>query len=64
MTLQQRLDQANQQSVSLYLRRQQIEEQRQQIALQAQQCDLELVRLDGVIRTLSELIAAERASGE
>lgn len=63
MTLQERLDRANQQSVSLYLRRQDIEGQRQQLSLQAQQCDVELMRLDGEIRVLSAAIA-EQPTGE
>lgn len=59
MTLQERLDKANQNSVALYLRRQEIEGQRQQLNLQAQQCEAELIRLDGDLRTLTALVAEE-----
>lgn len=53
MTIQERLDAANQRSVALYLQRQQVEAQRQQLALTAQQIEHELVRLDGMIETLT-----------
>jgi chromosome segregation ATPase len=56
VTLAERLADAHQRSVALYLRRQQIEAQRQQIQQQAQACDLELVKLDGEIEVLKALI--------
>jgi len=66
MTLQERLDDANRRSVALYLRRQQIEEQRQQVQAQAQQLtnvaratDMEFVKLDGEIAAFTALLADE-----
>ena len=57
MTLQERLDKANQLSVKLYLRRQEIEGQKQQIAKMAHDCDAQLLALDAQIGMLTELIA-------
>ncbi len=54
MTPQDHLAQAQQQSVALYLQRQQIEAQRQQLAQQAQDIDLQLMRLDGVIEAWTQ----------
>lgn len=60
MTLQERLDQAQQQSVSVYLRRQQIEAQRHQIAKMALDCDQALIRLDGQIALLTDILTPEQ----
>lgn len=57
MTLQDRLDSANRQSVSLYLQRTQLEQQRQQVVMQAAMTDQHLLRLDGEIAILETLIA-------
>lgn len=62
MTLQQRLEKAHQDSVALYIRRQQIELQRQQIQNTAAQIDRELTMLDGELRVLTELRDAEQKS--
>jgi hypothetical protein len=61
MTIQERLDAANQRSVALYLQRQKIEEARQQIAQQANAADRELLTLDGQIDLLTALIAEPKA---
>lgn len=61
-TIAERLAQAQQQSVQMYLRRQQIETQRQQLSMQAMQCDQELIALDGEVRVLTA-ISQERADG-
>ena len=57
MTLADRLADAHQRSVALYLRRQLIEAQRQQLQQQAQACDVQLVTLDGEITVLTALMA-------
>ncbi len=56
MTLTERLADAHQRSVALYLRRQDIETQRQQCVLMAQQCDRDLLQLDGEIGVLTVLV--------
>ena len=61
MTLADRLADAHQRSVALYLERQQVEAQRQQCQLRAQQIDLALVALDGEIAILTTLQAAPSA---
>ena len=59
MTLAERLVAAQQSSVLLYLRRQELEASRQQIALAIQQVEQGLLKLDGVIETLTAQIAEE-----
>lgn len=61
MTLAERLADANQRSVTLYLRRQQIELRRQELVTAGQQCDFGLVKIDGEIEVLTALIAEEKA---
>lgn len=56
MTLQERLDDALQRSVKLYLQRQNIEAQRNQLTMAAQQCEMALVKTDGEIETLTAQI--------
>lgn len=56
MTLPERLQAAHQQSVAVYLRRQQIEAERVRWASDAQRCDQELLALDGEIRVLTALV--------
>jgi hypothetical protein len=63
LTINERIAQAHQRSVALYLQRQRVEVQRQQLGHQAQQIDSELIALDGEIRVLNEL-AAEATRGE
>lgn len=63
MTLVERLADAHQRSVTLYLQRQLIEQKRQQIMMEAMQCDQQLVKLDGEIEVLTALVAAESAHG-
>lgn len=63
MTLDDRLTTAQMQSVALYLKQQELEGQRQQIVTQQQATNIELVRLDGVIETLT-LLRKEAASGQ
>lgn len=55
MTLADRLADAQQRSVALYLQRCALEQQRQQLAVQAVACDQALVRLDGEIELLMRL---------
>lgn len=57
MTLADRLTQAQQQSVALYLQLTQLEQQRQQIVQQMAVGQQALVKLDGVIETLTQLLA-------
>lgn len=54
-TLDERIAEAHQQSVRLYLQRQGIEAQRQQLAQAAAQCDQTLLRLDGEIDALTRM---------
>jgi len=61
MTLQERLADAQATATRLYLRRQEVEAARQRIAQEAQQIDLALVKSDGAIDVLQQLIAAEQA---
>ncbi len=56
MTVADRLAQAHQQSVALYLQLTQLEQQRQQVVSQMAQAQQALVKLDGVIDTLTQLI--------
>lgn len=58
-TLQKRLDAANQQSVKLYLRRQEAQQQAQAIQLSGMQIDAELLRLDGEIRVYESLMVPD-----
>lgn len=62
MTLTERLADAHQRSVALYLRRQQIEAQRQQVAQQAALCDQALVKADGEIELLERMLAEDAAT--
>ena len=64
MTLKERLDKANQDSVALYLRRQQIESQKQQVQRMGFECDQQLVGLDAQIGMLTEMIAEEEAAAK
>ena len=64
MTLDERLTEAHRRSVSLYLRRQNLESQRQQIVQMAQSCDVELIKSDGEIAVLTELVAEAAAKVE
>jgi hypothetical protein len=59
MTLAERLADAQQRSVALYLERQQVEATRQQCIMRGQQIDLALIQLDGEIGLLQTLKAAE-----
>lgn len=59
MTISERLTQAQQQSVALYLRRQEIEQQAQQVRSAALEIDAELLRLDGEIRACVALSAPD-----
>lgn len=66
MTLIERLADANQRSVKLYLQRTQIEEQKQMLQAQGQQLvgqgmaiDRELLKLDGEIDLLTKMIAED-----
>ena len=63
MTLVERLADAQQRSVTLYLQRQQIQEQLVSAQRAAAQCDRALVYADGEIDTLEALIA-EGANGQ
>lgn len=64
LTLQERLTDAHQRAMRLYLRRQDVEAQKQQLAQQAQAIDVALVRTDGEIVVLESLIAEEASRGE
>ena len=66
MTLAERLADANQRSVKLYLQRTQIEEQKQMLQAQGQQLvgqgmaiDRDLLKLDGEIDLLTKMLAEE-----
>ncbi len=63
MTIDARLAQAKEQSVSLYLQRQEVEMQRQQVQARAVQIDAELLRLDGEIRALTDVLQPEGFTG-
>ena len=63
MTTQERLNQANEQSVSLYLQRQQLESKLQEFQLRASQVDQKLIRLDGIIEILQSIIEQENQNG-
>lgn len=62
MTLAERLADAHQRSVALYLRRQTLESQRQQIQLAAQQCEMELLKSDGEIAVLTALVTEQESA--
>ena len=71
MTLAERLADANQRSVKLYLQRTQIEEQKQMLQAQGQQLvgqgmavDRELLKLDGEIDLLTRMAADEAKAAE
>lgn len=55
MTLVERLSHAHQQSVSLYLMRQQVQQELLNAQARAQQIDMELLKLDGEIRVLQAM---------
>lgn len=55
MTIADRIAQAHQRSVALYLQRQQVEMQRQQLQQQAARIDQELLMLDGQIALLTTM---------
>ncbi len=57
MTLVERLADAHARSVTAYLRRQDLEQQRQAITLACGRTDQELLTLDGEIAVLTALIA-------
>ncbi len=59
MTLADRLADAQQRSVKLYLQRSQIQEQAQQVRSAGVQLDMALVKLDGEIDLLTALIAEQ-----
>jgi hypothetical protein len=59
MTLTERLTDAQAHATTLYLRRQEVESERQRLGHVAQQIDLSLVKSDGAIELLQQLIAAE-----
>lgn len=71
MTLQERLADAHQRSVALYLKRNELEEQKAQLQNQGQYLmnqgraiDMDLVKLDGEIKVLTALIKeAGQANG-
>ncbi len=52
MTIQERLLNAREQSVKLYLERQEVELVRQQVQVRAAQIDHQLMKLDGIIDAL------------
>ena len=52
MTLQERITDAHQRSVKLYLQRQDIELQRQQLQMSAQSVERDLLSIDGEIQAL------------
>lgn len=62
-SLQARLTETHAKAARLYLRRQEIEQQRQQIAHQATLCDQALVKTDGEIELLNALIAVDVTDG-
>ncbi len=62
MTMAERLADANQRSVALYLQRTRIEQQRQQLNMQAALCDQGLVKLDGEIELLEKMLSDEQAA--
>ena len=64
MTLQERVTETQARASRLYLRRQEIETQRQALSQQGQAVDLALVRTDGELELLAQLIAAEVPSGQ
>ncbi len=70
MTVAERLAASHQQSVGLYLKRTQVEEQKQMLQAQANQLmqqgrmiDLELAKLDGKIEELTAMQAEEQKAG-
>lgn len=70
MTITDRLADANQRSVKLYLQRTQVEEQKQMLQSQGQQLvgqamaiDHELLKLDGEIDVLTKMQADETKAG-
>ena len=58
MTPAERIAQAHQRSVALYLQRQELEGERQQVLLKIQRVEQELVKLDGAIAAF-ELVQAD-----
>lgn len=62
MNLKERLADAHQRSVSLYLRRSELESQRQQIAMDSMRCDQGLIKLDAEIELLTKLLMNESDS--
>ena len=63
MTIAERLAQAKEQSITLFLQRQDVEATKQQMQARAVQIDAELLRLDGEIRALIAVMP-EAPSGE
>lgn len=61
MDLHAALAAAHQQSVQLYLRRQQLESQAQTLQIQIRQCDHALLALDGEIAMVERLMAQSKA---
>ncbi len=62
MTLVERLADANQRSVALYLQRTRLQQQLQQVQMQAALCDQGLLKLDGEIELLEKMQADEQAA--
>ncbi len=62
MTLAERLADANQRSVALYLQRTRLQQQLQQMQMQAALCDQGLLKLDGEIELLEKMQADEQAA--
>lgn len=56
MTIQDRLTDANARSAHLYLQRQQLEYQLQQIQIERTKIDMALMKLDGEIELLNQLL--------
>lgn len=55
MTLQERMQSEHAKAARLYLRRQELEQQRQMVNQQCASCDLDLAKSDGRIAMLEEL---------
>jgi hypothetical protein len=64
MTLTERLAAAQSASVKLYLQRQQLEQQFQQIQLMRIECDQALLKSDGEIDVLTQLVKLEQSNGQ
>jgi len=64
MDYQKLIDEANARSAKLYLHRQQLQMQAQQIQMQSTQVEMDMLKLDGEIDSLKNLLVMESQKKE